>query len=82
MISSASRMNVREGRFLRQTLARQAVHLDRAFINVALGVQILVEGAARQAPVKELHAANFDDAVRLLNFEPGGFRIENDLTHS
>ena len=31
--------------------------------------------------LNELHAADFDDAVLLLDFEPGGFRIENDLAH-
>ena len=86
MMSSASRMNSRnspctceKGRFLGQTLARQPMHLNRAFIDLALRVQILMEGPARQAAVEQLHATDFDDAVLLLNLEPRGFRIENDL---
>ena len=74
-------MHMRKDGFLGQPLARQAVHLNRAFVNVALGVLILVEGSARQTPVKELHATDFDDAMLLLNFEPRCFRIENDLPH-
>src|SRR5580704_15392247 len=74
-------MHMRKSRLLGQPLARQTVHLNRAFFNVALGVQILVKGPARQAAVKQLHATDFDDAMLLLNLEPGGFRIKNDLAH-
>ncbi len=74
-------VHLRKGRLLRQPLARQSVHLNRALVDVALGIQILMEGAAGEAPVEELHATDFDDAVLLLDLEPRGFRIENDLAH-
>ena len=75
-------MHMRESRFFGQTLPRQPMHLNRAFIDLALRVQVLMEGPARQAAVEQLHATDFDDAVLLLNFEPRGFCIENDLPHS
>jgi hypothetical protein len=58
------------------------VHLNRAFFDVALGIQVLVEASAGQAPIEQLHATDFDDTVLLFNFKTGGFSIENDLAHS
>src|ERR1700719_2401833 len=75
-------VNVRKGRLLGQPLARQTVHLNRPFIDVALGIQVLVEASAGQTPIEQLHAAYFDDAVLLFDFETRGFSIENDLAHS
>ncbi len=74
--------HLREGRLLCQALARQTVHLQRAFFDIALGIQVLVEASAGQAPIEQLHATDFDDAVLLFDFKTRGFRIENDLTHS
>jgi hypothetical protein len=40
-----------------------------------------VIGSAGEPPIDELHAADFNDPVLLFDFEPGGFRIEDDLAH-
>ena len=40
-----------------------------------------MEGAAGEPAVDQLHAADLNDAVLLLDFQSRGFSIENDLTH-
>src|SRR5450432_1691944 len=73
---------MRKGRFFGQPLPRQAVHLNGAFVDVAFRIEVLMEGFACQAPVENLHATDFDDAVLLLHLESRGFGIQNDLAHS
>ena len=43
--------------------ARDAVHGERALVDVALGIQVAMEGAAGGTPVHQLDAADLDDAV-------------------
>ena len=38
-------------------------------------------GSPGEPAVENLHAADFDDAVLLFDFQAGGFRIKNDLAH-
>ena len=75
------RLDLRERRLIRQPVARQTVHLLRAFVDVALRIQIAMKGAPREPAIEEFDAADFDDAMLLLDFEAGGFRVENDLPH-
>src|SRR5690606_16566508 len=50
--------------------------MDRA----ALGIDVLVEGAAGRELVDHLDAAELDDPV-LAGIKAGGFGVEDDLTH-
>jgi hypothetical protein len=74
-------LNRRKSRLLGQALARQTMHLNRTLVDFALRIQIAVKGFSGEAPIEELHAAYFNDAVILFDFKAGGFRIENDLAH-
>src|SRR5690606_29370335 len=56
-----------------------AVHLHRARIDRALGIEIAVQILLRRPAIAHLDAAEFDDAMPLLDFEAGGFGIEDDL---
>jgi hypothetical protein len=73
--------DLREAWLVQQLLTRDAVHFERALVDVALGIEIAVEGPARRPPVHELDAADFDDAVSLFGLEAGGFGVEDDLAH-
>jgi len=73
--------HVFEQRLVGQPLACEAMHGLRALVDVALRIQVAVEHAAGQPAVEQLHAADLDDAVIMLDFEAGGFRVEDDLTH-
>ena len=50
-------------------------------VDVAFGIEVLMVGPPGEPPVAEFHAADFNDPVLLFDFEPGGFRVENDLAH-
>ncbi len=58
--------HVGEARLLRQELVGEAVHLDGAAVHFSIRPQIAMEGATGLAPVHHLDAADFDDAVALL----------------
>ncbi|MNN47309.1 hypothetical protein D3C81_1617250 [compost metagenome] len=64
-----------------EELDRDAVDGDRAFVDVALRVDVEVQVAPRQAAVEQFHAADFDQAVAGGGIQAGGFGIENDLSH-
>src|ERR1700742_5214124 len=74
-------MHMRECRFLGQALTREAMDLNRTFVDVPLGIQVLVKSSSGQAAIEQFHAANLNDAVLLLNLQSGGLGIENDLAH-
>ena len=57
------------------------MHGELAFVDLAFGVEVAVEGAPALAPVDELDAADFDDAVIQLGLESGGLGIQHDLAH-
>ena len=75
-------MYLGERRLLRQLLAGQAVHRECALLDVAFGIHIAMERSAGEAPVVKLQTADFDDAMLTIDFEAGGLRIEDDLTHA
>jgi hypothetical protein len=68
-----------ELRLVAQEVGRQAVHLERVFMALALGVEVDVQVVAGELAGEQLHAAELDDAVAVLGGEAGGFGIENDL---
>ena len=55
--------------------------LLRALVDIALRIEVLVVGSPREPAIDEFNAADFNDPVLQFDFEPGGFRIENDLAH-
>src|SRR5207248_2482083 len=73
--------DVRKARLPVQIGARDAVHRERAVVDVALGIQVAVEGAPRGPPVQKLHAADLDDTVIEFGLESGGLGVQDDLSH-
>ncbi len=69
-------------RLVLQELRAQPVHLQRTQLDLGLPVEVAVEVVARQAPVHDLHRANLDDPMAEHYFEPGGFGVEDDLSHA
>src|SRR5581483_6799064 len=61
--------------------ARDAVHSERALVDVALGIQIAMKAPAGRAPIDELDAADLDDPMSEAGLETRRFRIEDDLPH-
>ena len=54
----------------------------RTFIDFPLRVEVVMKVMVCQMAVVDFNAADFDDAVAKFMFQAGGFRIENDLSHS
>ena len=73
--------DVGEARLLREEFVGDAVHLLRAAVDFAVGPQVTMERAAGLAPIDQLDAADFDDAMALLRLEARGFGVEDDLAH-
>ena len=73
--------SLRESRLAGKEGGGQAVNALGLGRHVAIRVEIGVEGAARFDPADHFDAADFHHAVPGLGIEPGGFGIENDLTH-
>jgi hypothetical protein len=61
------RCNLAKSRFASQKLLRDAVHFQGAGVDVPLRLDVLVIVAAGYAPVDELNASNFDNAMTLVN---------------
>ena len=76
------RRDVAEFRLALEVVPGLAVHLGRAGVDLALGVDVELDRAAGGAPVDDLDARELDDAVALLRVEAGGFGVEDDLAHS
>ena len=57
--------HVLEARLADEVLVADAVHRDRAFVDLALRLQVDVEVPPGQAPADQLDATDFDDAVPL-----------------
>src|SRR5690606_6065685 len=68
-----------EARLVGQELQGQPGHFLRARLELAVRVQVGVEGAPGRAPLQQFHAADFDHPVALLPFQAGGFGVEDDL---
>jgi hypothetical protein len=56
------------------------MHFNRAVIDIALGIDVLVESLARQATAHHFHAADFNNAMIVRGTDTGGFGIEHDLS--
>src|SRR5690606_35221460 len=64
-----------------QELQGQPGDFLRAGLELALGIDVTVEGAPRRAALDELDATDLDDAVVLAPFQAGGFGVEDDVAH-
>ena len=71
--------DILEERLVLQELAGQAVHGHRIAMDVALGVEVAVELAARGDAVDDLDAAELDQPVAVVGVEPRRFRVDDDL---
>ena len=58
-----------------------AVHLERAAVDLALRVDVAMEAVLRRPAIDELHAADLDDPVAGGRLEARGFGIQDDLAH-
>ncbi len=61
---------------------RHAVHLGRTGVDVALGIEVEVQRAARGAAVHDFDRGDLDDSVALLRIEARGLGVEDDLAHA
>ena len=59
-----------------------AVHPLGVGVDGAVGLDVLVELAARRHEVDDLDAGDLDDPVAELHFQPGCFGVEDDLPHA
>ena len=57
------------------------VHGLGAGVDIAFGIEVVVEMAAADPPRQQFHTAQFDQAVAAGGFQAGGFGIEHDLAH-
>src|SRR4051812_43752329 len=73
--------NLGETRLAGQVQVRHAMDRAGALVHFALGIEVAMKMAAGGAPAKQLDAADFDDAVTLSGFQPGGLSVEDDLPH-
>ena len=73
--------DLREARLPVEVAAGDAVHGERAVVDVALGIQVAMKGAPARAAVDELDAADLDDTMIELGLEAGGLGVKDDLSH-
>ena len=70
-----------KARFVGKELPRQTVHLNRAVINIAFRVDVLMEVSSRQPATNDFDRADLDDSMSELRLQARGFGVEHHLTH-
>ena len=73
--------DVGELRLVSEKVEGDAVDRGSSFVDLALGIDELVQVVAGRPAIDHLDAGYFDDAVTLAGIKPGGFGVENDLSH-
>ena len=73
--------NLAELRLSLQELGGQAVHLQRARVDLAIGAQVAMKEPPGTPPVDQFDAADLDDPMTQFGLEAGGLGIEDDLAH-
>jgi hypothetical protein len=73
--------DIAESRFIRKEAIAQPVHSECTGVDRSLRIQIVMEMATGKPSIQEFYRANFDDAMTLTGFEPGGLCIQYDLSH-
>ena len=75
------RRDLGEARLVEQELVGDAGDRARALVDLAIGVQVGMEFAPGAPALHQLDATDLDHAVAALDFEAGGFGVEDDLAH-
>jgi hypothetical protein len=57
------------------------MHLQRALLDLAFRIQIIVKAAAGQPPAHHFHGGDFDNTMAELGFQAGGFSVDKNLAH-
>src|SRR6185437_60833 len=70
-----------EGWMLREELGGDAVHLFGFRRDIALRIDVAMEGATGRQVIEQLDAGDLDDTMSLGRLQPGGFGVEDDLAH-
>ena len=76
------RGDLREFRLVLEVVPGHPVHFGRAGVDLALGVETEMDGAAGRAAVGDLERGELDDPVALLGVEPRGLGVDDDLAHA
>ncbi len=75
------RGDFRETRLPVELGPRDAVHGERALLDVALGIEVAMKGAPARAAVDELDAADLDDTMIELGLQARGLGVKHHLSH-
>ena len=73
--------HVLEAWFVGEVFVGDAVNRNRAFVDLAIRLQVDMEMPAGQTSPHQLHAADLDDAMAVGDRHAGGFGIQHDTTH-
>ena len=73
--------NLAELGFVGKELTADAVDCQRALVDIAFRVDVVMQVAPGQSAIDHLHAGQFDDAVTEACFKAGGFSVEKYLSH-
>jgi hypothetical protein len=76
------RSDLAEPGLVTQELRSEPVYLQRRFVARALRIDVSVEMVAREPPVDEFDAGDFDDAMAGCRVKAGRFGIQDDLPHA
>ena len=68
--------DVTELRLVFEKLPVDAVHRERAFVALALGIDVLMKPALGDSAANNLNCTDLDNAVPILDFKSGGLRVE------
>src|SRR5690242_11274859 len=64
-----------------EELESQAVNLQRAILDIPLGVEVVMKAPPCQSPASHLDCRNLDNAMSQLEVKSRRFRIDEDLAH-
>jgi len=73
--------DLRKTRLVEEEFVADAVDLDGSRVDLAVGLQVLVQAVAGRPPVHDLDTADLDDPVSVRRLKAGGLRVEDDLAH-
>ena len=76
------RPHIREPRLVLQKLAGNAVHLEGSFLDIPIGLQVVVKAVVGQTSIHQLDATDLDDSVAQRGVETGRLGVEHHLSHA
>ena len=74
------RHHLGKARLVLQKRVGDAVHAQRVFMAVTVGVEVQVQVVAAELAVQQLYATQLNHAIAIDRRQAGGFRIQNNLT--